>query len=277
MIISTLSNLNIALPSVFNKDESLNLESTINLIHLHIKSQVPALLISGSTGEQHSLKLSEKLDLLDKIEQVNITNKIQIIFGVSAIWQKEAVELAKAIEKTSIAAIMIGFPPYIKPSQKQALHYARSIIEAADKPVILYNNSQRTGFDLSTDSIIELAKDKRVVGLKDTSELARIQVLKQYLPDDFLYFIGGESELLERLSAGFNAISSVAGNLFPNEVKQILDLYLTGNRHQAAQKITQLHTQIAKHDTNGLLLGIKKELTLRGNFAGYCRSPIIDI
>lgn len=276
---SILSNYNIALPTVFNQDESINIDATINLIKLHISYNTPELLICGSTGEQHSLKLSEKLELLHKIEESNLTNDISIIFGVSAVWQKNAEELAKDINKSSaIKAIMIGFPPYIKPPQSQAVAYAKKIIDIANKPVILYNNSQRTGFDLSVDSIIELAQDERVMGLKDTSDIQRIIELKKILSSDFIYFIGGENELLERFEAGANGISSVAGNLFPSEINNILNLYLSGQKEQAIQEIHMLEELIKPHKTNnGILIGIKKELTKRGYFAGYCRSPIIEI
>ncbi|GGN62437.1 dihydrodipicolinate synthase family protein [Oceanobacillus indicireducens] len=158
----------IAVPTAFLEDESVDLDGTINHIRNLYKQGIRSVLVSGTTGEQHSLNLQEKMELLNRLEkEEELINEMEIIFGVSSVRQKKAEELAERIQETKIAGVMLGFPPYILPTQEEAVSYAKSILERSKKPTILYNNPKRTGFDLSVDSILELSKLELVLGIKD--------------------------------------------------------------------------------------------------------------
>src|SRR5699024_6429761 len=119
------------------------------------------------------------------------------------------------------SGIMLGYPPYVRPTQEEALVYAKRIIEIGNKPVILYNNPNRTGFDLSAKSILELSQIDSVVGVKDPGDKQKIADIKNGVQrNHFYYYAGGEEQLEEKVLSGYDRLSSIAGNVYPKEISQ---------------------------------------------------------
>lgn len=194
--------MHVAVPTAFDKDERLNIDKTIGHIKKLYSQGIKSVLVGGTTGEQHSLSGDEKLEVLRSIEsEIQLISEMEIIMGISAIRQKDAEILAERVSKSKISGIMLGYPPYIIPTQKEAVSYSKKIIELSNKPTILYNNPKRTGFDLSSESIINLSQNSSVMGIKDPgnkTKLAKIQ--EQISNKEFYFYAGGELDLEDKIS-----------------------------------------------------------------------------
>lgn len=267
--------VHIAVPTAFFEDETLHIQGTINHIKNLYKQGVKSVLVSGTTGEQHSLNLQEKMDLLNSLElEEELMNNMEILFGVASIRQKEAEELAKKIRHTKIAGIMLGYPPYVVPTQEEALVYTKRMIHLSNKPTILYNNPNRTGFDLSEDSIIQLSKMNLVVGIKDAGNKEKVEQIKNGLHKNSLYFYaGGEEDLEEKVSYGYDRLSSIAGNVAPSEISQwfqqlLLQQKISKQEHEKIEKIIEHVYQ------ENAIVNLKKIINHKGIAMGTCRSPI---
>lgn len=270
-----LSNFNIAVPTAFYQDEGLNPSGTLAHIQNLEFKRFHSFLVCGSTGEQHSLSLSEKIELLNALQNLQEEPKRQILFGVASIRQKEAVELAKKVaESTSIAGILLAFPPYIRPTQEEAYRYAIAVIEAAGKPTVLYNNPLRTGFDLSVETTIALSEHPLVEGVKEAGEDAKVQVFRERITKPFQYFVGGEADMPRKFACGFNAVSSVRGNIYPAEVYAVLEAYLASDLQKVISEYQKLQQLIAPFMSGSVLVEIKKVLNREGIEMGICRSPL---
>lgn len=259
-------NFHVAVPTVFYDNEEINTLGTINHIeHLYSKG-VKSVLVCGTTGEQHSLKVDEKIDLIKAINNSQIVNNMEIIFGVAAIRQKDVEELAEVIETTNISGIMLGYPPYILPSQKEAVEYTKSIIKRVNKPTILYNNPGRTGFDLSIESIITLSKYNNIIGIKDPGNEDKLSIIKENIKKQLHYYAGGELNLESKLMSGYNRVSSIAGNVYSNEVNEWFLSILNKNNNidheNIKNKINDLYN-------GSVILNIKNEISL-----GIARKPL---
>jgi len=267
--------VHIAVPTAFHEDESLNIKGTIAHIQSLYRKGIRSVLVCGSTGEQHSLTLTEKMEMLNALlMEEELMQEMEIIFGVSAIRQKEAVELAKRIQPTKIAAILLGYSPYILPTQEEALLYAKKIIDASKKPTILYNNPKRTGFDLSLESIIQLSGLDLVIGLKEAGSINRVPSLKKEICDKpFYFYAGGEMQLEEKISLGFNRLSSIAGNVYPLQVKQWF-LNLLSHETITAQEKQEIDIILEELYTESPLVNIKNSINDKGIPMGVCRSPL---
>lgn len=273
-----LKNFNIAVPTAFYQDESLNIAGTLAHIKRLEAQGCDSLLLCGSTGEQHSLSLPEKILLLESLsalyEKHNDNSSLQLLFGIASIRQKEAVELAqKVADSKMVAGILLAFPPYIRLSQEEAYRYAIAIIEAAGKPTILYNNPLRTGFDLSAENIIALSQHPLVEGIKDPGDQAKMAILKDHINTPFHYLAGGEINLLSKFSWGYNGLSSVFGNLYPQEIKIIFD-GLVAEYSDIESDYQQFLTLIEPYMSETILVAIKKALNQQGADIGICRSPL---
>ncbi|MFC3040843.1 dihydrodipicolinate synthase family protein [Virgibacillus xinjiangensis] len=268
-------NVHIAVPTAFFEDESLNTQGTISHIKDLYGQGITSVLVSGTTGEQHSLNLQEKMELVDSLEQEEeLINHMEIIVGVSSIRQKEAEELAEKIHSTRLSGIMLGYPPYIIPTQKEALTYSKKIIHLSNKPTILYNNPNRTGFDLSAKSIMELSGMDLVVGVKDAGHREKIQEIKDGLDrTDFYFYAGGEEELAEKVSYGYDRLSSIAGNVSPKIVSQWFEKMLK-DQQVSEEEYMEVEKVFGQVYHGNAVVNVKNILNRKGHSMGNCRSPI---
>lgn len=270
--------IHIAVPTAFFADESLNIQGTIDHIKDLYNQGVKSVLVSGTTGEQHSLNLKEKIELINGLVlEEELMHNMEIIFGVSSTRQKDAEELAKRIRNTQISGILLGYPPYVLPTQEEAFVYAKMIINLANKPAILYNNPKRTGFDLSVKSIIELSKLELVAGVKDAGNAEKVRHLKNHIiRSDFHFYAGGEEDLEEKVLQGYDRLSSIAGNVSPMEISQWFHKML------ANQKVTEyerakIETIMEQVYQGTPIVNLKKMMNQKGIPIGICRSPIGNI
>ncbi|MGX7048961.1 dihydrodipicolinate synthase [Lactococcus piscium] len=215
------SSVHVAVPTGFDKDESLNTDTTIRHIKHLNDHGIQSVLVCGSTGEQNSLTVIEKIALLDSLNQSTINKDMEIIFGVSSIRQKDAVKLATVANNIpAICGVLLGFPPYIRPTQEEAIIYAESILkELPDKAIIIYNHPIRTGFDLSEDSLVYLINHyPNIVGVKECNDLSKASSIKKKIDRELDFYIGGDLDIDKHLAYGFNRLSSIVGNLYPEQV-----------------------------------------------------------
>lgn len=266
--------MHIAVPTAFHEDESLHVEGTLAHIRYLHRQGVRSVLVCGSTGEQHSMNLEEKVTLLHALsaDKALITG-MEILFGVASIRQVEAVQLASEISATGIAGILLGFPPYILPSQAEAVRYSERIVEASNKPAIIYNNPRRTGFDLSVESMIHLSQLDFVIGIKEAGDPVKVQQLREKLGKEFLYYAGGDMNLEEKVKQGFNRLSSMAGNLYPDEIREWFMQLLSGSPVSQTER-EQAAAQIDEVFFGSPLQNIKRGIREKGIAMGICRSPL---
>lgn len=263
-----MKNLNVAIPTPLNDDETLYLDGFKPIVE-HLKNNgIESLLISATTGEQHSMSIDERLQIIDYFNQQKFEG-VELMFCVSATRTSEAVKLIQALEKSVFDIIMIGFPPYIQPTQQQAIFYVNELIKRTTKKVVLYNNPFRTGFNLSTESLNELVtQHPNLLGLKEEGDFNRHKNTR--LPDDFIIFAGGDINFTAKINNGCNGLSSMVGNVYPKEIKQTFN-DLLANKPVDLHKINELIDEVTRHQT---IVNIKNHYNRLGIKVGTCRSPI---
>lgn len=264
-------NYHVAVPTAFRADESLDVDATCEHILGLIKQGVKSVLVSGSTGEQHSMTVEEKIHLLHALDAQYFPADVEILFGLAAIRQKDLLDLAVEIEQTkSVTAILLGFPPYIVPSQAEAIAYVERVLDVTKKPIVLYNNPRRTGFDLAVESINQLLEHPAIIGIKEAGNPDKV---KDYqLPKDRLVriYAGGESGLAENVTLGFQSLSSIAGNLYPQEIKAWFEKLLAGKLQEMPFK-----EELAFLDEASPLPTLKRKISEKTAVnLGICRSPL---
>lgn len=265
-----MKRLNVAIPTPFREDESLNVDGFAPIL-AHLKQNgIESLLISGSTGEQHSMSIEERLQIIEYFDGQRFQD-MELIFGASAIRTRDAVRLVKALDASVMDAIMLGFPPYIRPTQQQAVAYVEELLSHTSKRVVLYNNPGRTGFDLTPESLHSLiSRYPNIVGYKETGDLQRHLPLNY--PDYFIQFAAGDMNLAANFVSGrTNGLSSVAGNIYPQEIKRAVDQLLQHEQVDA----NQIEALVTRVISGHALVNIKQYYNNLGIPAGFCRAPIM--
>ncbi len=271
------NNYHVAVPTAFNSDESLNVEATFqHILNLYEKG-IRSILICGSTGEQHSLSLSEKRCLVESIEQENrFPSDLELIFGVASIRLAEAVELAQVVSQSKkIAAVLLGYPPYLIPTQEEAYYYTQTVLkEIQNKAVILYNNPRRTGFDLALKTILKLLENKNIIGIKEAGDKQKVVQLVAKSPKELFIFAGGDLDLEDKISLGFNSLSSIAGNIYPLEISTYFNALHTRSK-MPQNSLDEMAIKLATVFTESPLPHLKERITkTEGINMGRCRLPL---
>lgn len=120
----------------FSQDDALDETSIHRMVRYYEENKVPALLVSGSTGEQHSLTVDERIHLYRAVKDASPA-RMPLYAGVAAVRTRDAVRLAKEAEQAGLSAIMLGFPPYVRPNQREAVLYVQAVCSATPLPITL--------------------------------------------------------------------------------------------------------------------------------------------
>ena len=270
-----VNEYHIAVPTAFYDNEDLNTEATLQHIRNLYDQGVKSVMVCGTTGEQHSLTLAEKLQLLKSIDAATfLPDDLEIIFGVASIRQKEALQLAEKVNASAkINGVLLGFSPYILPSQKEARLYVEAIAKVIEKPIILYNNPRRTGFNLELDTFAELIRLPNIIGIKDAGDSARIPELISVADKKIYVYAGGEIDLDKKIALGANRLSSMAGNLYPSEVEAYFTDLLRGRADKT--KNAGIEEKIHNVFADNPIIYIKNEITKHMQIdMGIARSPL---
>ena len=195
------------------------------MIDWQIHSGVNGLVIGGSTGEGQSL---DKEELLQMIQiAVNLSQgRVKIIANTGSNSTVNSIELTNKAEDLKVDGVMLVAPYYVRPTQEGLYQHFKSVHDASNIPIIIYNNPSRAGVDISNETIIRLAELKRIIALKDSAgNPIRCAQLKQNINDDFKIFSGDDLLSLPFYTQGAVGIVSVTSNIVPSLIVQLHNLW----------------------------------------------------
>lgn len=234
----------VALVTPMHEDGSLDLKSLRQLIDWHIDQGSNALVMVGTTGESPTVNVEEHVALIETAVQ-HAAGRIPIIAGTGANSTREAIELATAAKKVGANAQLSVVPYYNKPPQEGLYQHFRSIAQAVDLPLILYNVPGRTVADLSNETVLRLAQVPGIVGIKDaTGNLERGSQLLSLVPDNFAVYSGDDLTAIALMLLGGKGNISVTANCAPRAMRQLCDAAMQGQVETAwalQKKLLPLH------------------------------------
>ena len=167
---------NVALITPF-KNNQLDIDAYIKLIHHHLNSGTNGLVPAGTTGESPTLNHEEHQKVIE-ICIKEAKNKIPVIAGTGSNSTEEAVSLTKHAEKAGADGVLVVTPYYNKPTQEGLYQHYKKINDNTNLPIIIYNIPSRCVIDMSVDTMARLFELKNISGVKDaTGDL--IDLIKQ--------------------------------------------------------------------------------------------------
>ena len=158
---------NVALVTPF-KNNKLDEETYIKLIHFHIENGTAALGLVGTTGEASTLSHPEHREVL-RFGVSHAGGRIPIMAGTGSNSTLEDVELTVAAAEAGADCALLVTPYYNRPTQEGMFQHFSAVAGAINLPIILYNVPSRTGCDLANDNILRLSQIEDIVGLKDAT------------------------------------------------------------------------------------------------------------
>jgi 4-hydroxy-tetrahydrodipicolinate synthase len=225
-----------ALVTPFHRDGSLDEAAIKRLARRQIDAGVHFLVPMGTTGESPALSHDEKVRVVELVvEEAN--GERPVMAGAGGNNTREAIELARDMEKAGADGFLSVAPYYNKPTQGGLYEHFKAIAASTGRPVMLYNVPGRTAVNIEPATVIRLAQIANIVGVKEASaNLAQMSEIVAGTPDDFLLLSGDDPITVAVMAIGGRGVISVASNEAPAEMAQIVEL-CERNDYAAARKL----------------------------------------
>ena len=193
------------------KNNIMDEDKYIKLIHHHIKNGTNGLVPAGTTGESPTLNNEEHKKVIE-IAVKESNGKIPVIAGTGSNSTEEAIELSQHAEKSGADGLLIVTPYYNKPTQEGLYQHYKSINDKVGIPIIIYNIPPRSVVDMSVETMSRLFELKNIAGVKDaTADLNRVDQQLKKMGPEFIQLSGEDGTALEfNLRGGVGCISVTA-------------------------------------------------------------------
>ena len=205
---------NVALVTPF-KNDKLDEDSYIRLIHFHIKNGTNGLVPAGTTGESPTLSHDEHQRVIELCVRES-NNKLPVFAGTGSNSTDEAISLTVHAEKIGANGALIVTPYYNKPTQEGLYQHYKAINDKCGIPIIIYNIPGRSVIDMNVDTMARLYELKNIIGVKDaTGDLNGVDQTLKKMGKDFIQLTGNDDNALEFNRKGGVGAISVTANIAP--------------------------------------------------------------
>ena len=237
----------VAIVTPMSDDGNIDYSAFKKLIDWHVESGTKGIVVAGTTGESATLTVDEHTALIEAAV-AHAAGRVPIIAGTGANSTTEAIELSSHAKRVGASYSLSVVPYYNKPSQEGLYLHFRTIAEAVDIPLILYNVPSRTVADLANETVFRLAEIENIIGIKDaTADMGRGSELISNTPEDFAVYSGDDASFLPLMMLGSQGVISVTANIVPKQMQEVCDA-VQSRDFELAKKINErllmLHTNL---------------------------------
>ncbi|MEF8728214.1 MAG: 4-hydroxy-tetrahydrodipicolinate synthase [Accumulibacter sp.] len=237
----------VAIVTPMQADGSLDLPAMRRLVDFHVEQNTDAIVVVGTTGESPTVSLAEHCELIRTVVE-QAAGRLPVIAGTGANSTAEAIELTRFAHRAGADAALSVVPYYNKPGQEGLYRHFRTIAEAVDIPLILYNVPGRTVADLSNETTLRLAEMPNIVGIKDaTGNMDRGVELIVRSPPGFAVYSGDDASACALMLMGAQGDISVVANVAPRLMHEMCRAAVAGNVAEARAlnaRLIGLHRQL---------------------------------
>ena len=255
----------------------VNYPLALRLLQRQIDADIPAVVLSGTTGESPTLSDEEKLTLFAKCKEYAGSN-CTIIAGTGSNSTAHTVALSRKAQAVGADALLVVTPYYNKATPDGLIAHYLSVAEAVDIPIILYNVPSRTGSDIPVSVCQRLAMHPNIVGIKEAStDITKITALRLACGEDFFIWSGNDDQIVPSIALGGKGVISVLSNVAPEETVMMTQRALWGDFDTAAKMQCHLSPLIKALFSEVNPIPVKAAMELLGFDCGGCRLPLCDI
>ena len=227
--------------------DEVDYNSLVKVLNFLIDNGSHGLVPCGTTGESPTLSHEEHKKIIE--ETIRITDKrVPVIAGTGSNNTLEAVEYTAHAENSGADAALVVTPYYNKPTQSGLYNHFKTIADKTNIPIIIYNIPGRSIVDMTIETMIELSKIKKIIGVKDaTNDLFRPLLTRRKMQNDFCYLSGEDGTALAYLAQGGHGCISVTANVAPKLCSGLHSAWQEGNISKAQEinlKLAALHNAL---------------------------------
>ena len=266
-----------AMVTPFKDGGEVDFEGAKSLARTLVEDGNDGLIICGTTGEAPTLSSEEKVDLWKAVKEA-VGPSVPVVAGTGSYCTRSTIALSQKAQEAGADALLLVSPYYNKPSGKGMLEHFRSIHDATDLPIMLYNIPGRTGVEIPVEVLQELSALPRIAAVKQSLPLDPVSRLLGRLGEEgrknFDTYSGDDSQTLPQLAVGGVGVVSVAGHVAGPEIKKMIVAHKAGNVKEAAAIHQKLFPLFEVLFITSNPVPVKVALKLMGRPAGPIRQPL---
>lgn len=264
-----------ALITPFN-EEGVNFEALGNIIDYQIDNNIDALVICGTTGEAATMPDKEHLSVIDFAVK-RVAGRVPVIAGTGSNDTAHCVELSVESQNLGADGLLITTPYYNKATQKGLIMHYDKVLEKTNLPIILYNVPGRTGMQYAISTLKELARDERIVGVKEASgNIEYATELARTCPELDMYS-GNDDIVVPLMALGGKGVISVLSNVAPKETHDLCQKWFDGDI-EGSRALQFKYLELIKAlfcEVNPI--PVKTAMNMMGFNAGNLRLPLCEM
>ncbi|MCL2763872.1 MAG: 4-hydroxy-tetrahydrodipicolinate synthase [Treponema sp.] len=269
-----------ALVTPMTESGEVDYEGFRRLVQFQIAEGIDGIVPMGTTGENPTLDENEE-DKLIEIAVKEAAGKIKVIVGAGSNDTKNMIKYTERAKRMGADAALVVTPYYNKPNNDGLLRHFEAAANVGI-PIIVYNIASRTGINIPTAVMKEIAKSPNIAGVKESSGdinqmgdvIREIAIPRKKNGGSFFVLSGDDSFTLPLISMGGDGIISVVSNLLPAKVKALTKAALEGRYEEARAIHYELIPLIKAAFIETNPVPIKKALSWAGLPAGPARLPL---
>ncbi|MDR1076918.1 MAG: 4-hydroxy-tetrahydrodipicolinate synthase [Xanthomonadaceae bacterium] len=236
-----LTGIITALATPFTETGELDLDAWGRLVDWQLESGVHGVVVAGSTGEAAMLEDEEYSSLL-RIAVKRVAGKVPVLAGTGESGTAKTIAQTRRAAAAGADVALVVTPPYVRPTQAGLIAHYRATVEQGGLPIVVYNVPSRTGCDLLPETVVALAGDPGIVGVKEArNDAERMNALLPLRRDGFSVLSGDDGTAMRAMQAGADGLISVASNALPAAFRHLYDLIRAGRQDEARALNSQLH------------------------------------
>jgi 4-hydroxy-tetrahydrodipicolinate synthase len=266
-----------AMVTPFTSDLELDLPRAQELAARLVEQGSEALVVCGTTGESPTVFYPQKIELFRAVIEA-VGGQVPIIANAGDNCTADSVEFARDVAKLGVDGIMAVVPYYNKPPQEGLYRHFRTIAEAVELPVILYNIPGRSVINMTAETTLRLAHDvENIVAVKEASgKFGQIGEIAHGAPDGFEVLSGNDEDTLPLMALGGTGVISVVSHIAGPQFKEMVEAQAAGDHTRALRIHLELLPLMKTLFMTSNPILVKKGLELQGFPVGGLRLPLID-
>jgi 4-hydroxy-tetrahydrodipicolinate synthase len=260
------------------RNGEIDADALRRLVRAQISAGVDGIVPVGTTGESPTLDYEEHIEVIAYAVEF-AAGKIKVLGGSGSNSTTEAIYLTKGAEKVGADGSLQVAPYYNKPTQEGLYQHFLEISRATKLPIILYSIPSRCGVEIAVDTVRRLAAaTPRVVGIKEAGgNPDRVTQLRAALGKSFTIFSGDDALTLPFMALGAHGVISVASNIIPRPVAQMVRAAAAGDFAKARKLHGQYHPLFRDLFIETNPIPVKAALAMLGQIEEEYRSPLVPM
>jgi 4-hydroxy-tetrahydrodipicolinate synthase len=248
------------------------------LVRMQIKAGVDGIVPVGTTGESPTVDCDEHIEII-RLSVKFAAGKIKVLAGTGANSTQEAIHLTQQAEAASADGSLQVSPYYNKPTPEGLFQHFRAIARATKLPLVLYSIPGRCGVEIGVDTVKRLAAEcQNIVGIKEAGgNPDRVSQLRAATGPRFEILSGDDSLTLPFMAVGAQGVISVASNVIPREVAQMVRAFTRGDVKKASRLHARFYPLFKDLFVETNPIPVKAALAMMGLIQEEYRLPLVPM